>query len=167
MGHLEFVNPPTLAEPFGPFSRAVKAGRLVLISGTSAFSHVSGELAHRLVPPDFESQARLTFENLDRAVRAAGASRNDIAKVTVFLRNPGDYATLNRVRAEFFGDHRPASTAIVTGLIRDDMLLEVEAMAVLPRQRRARARPGRRKTRAPGPSRRRPGRASSPASQTA
>lgn len=142
MGQLEFVNPPTLAEPFGPFSRAVKAGGLVLISGTTAFSHLSGELARRPLPPDFESQARLTFENLDRAVRAAGGSRKDIAKVTVFLRNPGDYTTLNRVRAEFFADHRPASTAIVTGLLRDDMLLEVEAVAVLGQRRRADARPG-------------------------
>jgi 2-iminobutanoate/2-iminopropanoate deaminase len=118
-----------LAEAVGPFVRAVRAGPLVAISGTSALSHVSGPLEERPLPGDFETQARLTFANIGRALNDAGLDWPDVVKLTVMLKNRSDYAALNRVRADVLGGAEMASTAFVCDLIREDMLIEVDAWA--------------------------------------
>ena len=141
----EFINPSTLGAPPGPISRAVRVGDLLMVSGTSAISGEAGDPLQRPLSKDFATQARLTFQNLEKAVIAGGATKRDIVKTIVMLKNREDWATFNRVRTEFFGDHRPASTAFLCGLFRDDMLVEVEALAVLP-PRPAGAASGRRRT---------------------
>lgn len=128
----EFINPSTLGAPPGPISRAVRVGNLLMVSGTSAISGQTGDPLRRPLAKDFETQARLTFQNLEKAVIAGGATKRDIIKTIVMLRNREDWPTFNKVRVEFFGDHRPASTAFLCGLMRDDMLVEIEALAVIP-----------------------------------
>jgi enamine deaminase RidA (YjgF/YER057c/UK114 family) len=69
-----------------------------------------------------------------RCLEAAGATFADVCKVTVFYRNITDRDAVNRVRAEYFGSTRPASTAVeVSRLVRDDLLVEIEVIAVRPR----------------------------------
>jgi 2-iminobutanoate/2-iminopropanoate deaminase len=131
----EFINPSTLGAPPGPISRAVRVGDMLMVSGTSAISGETGDPLLRPLSKDFATQARLTFQNLEKAVVAGGATKRDIVKTIVMLRNREDWATFNRVRTEFFGDHRPASTAFLCGLFRDDMLVEIEALAVIPSRR--------------------------------
>jgi 2-iminobutanoate/2-iminopropanoate deaminase len=81
---------------------------------------------------DVVAQARQVHENLERCLAAAGATFSDVCKVTVFLKNVGDREKVNTVRKEYFGSSRPASTLVeISRLVRDDLLLEIEATAVL------------------------------------
>ena len=157
----EFINPSTLGAPPGPISRAVRVGDMLMVSGTSAISGEAGDPLQRPLAKDFATQARLTFQNLEKAVIAGGATKRDIVKTIVMLKNREDWATFNQVRSEFFGDHRPASTAFLCGLFRDDMLVEVEALAVIPSRPTAGAR-ARRKV---APRKARPGGRSRPSSK--
>ena len=125
------LSPASLGEPLGPFVRGVRVGSLVVISGTSALSHLSGLLEERWLDADFRMQAVLTFENLHRAIADAGLDWEDVIKVTVMIKRRGDYAELNRLRAEILKGILMASTTFVCELIRDDMLIEVDAWAVV------------------------------------
>jgi enamine deaminase RidA (YjgF/YER057c/UK114 family) len=114
------------------FSHAVRAGD---------FIHVSGQVARdadgRLVGNnDPEAQARQVFHNIGRALSAAGAGSEDVVKITVFVTNAADRASVSRVRDESFAEPRPASTfLVVAALAEPDLLVEVEAVAHLPQDR--------------------------------
>jgi enamine deaminase RidA (YjgF/YER057c/UK114 family) len=107
-------------------------GRIVAISGTSALSHLSGTLEDRHLDPDFAPQARLTFENLHRVLIETELDWDDVIKVTVMIKRREDYREMNRLRGVLFGSAQVASTTFVCELIRDDMLIEVDAWAMIP-----------------------------------
>ena len=129
LGQREEIRVPGLSEPISHFTHVVRAGRLVFVSGC-----VASDAAGRTVGgTDVVAQARQVHENLGRCLAAAGATFADVCKVTVFVRRMADREAINTVRKEFFGPHRPASTLVeVSRFVRDDLLLEIEATAVLP-----------------------------------
>ncbi len=120
---------PDLPEPISHYTDAVRFGDLLFISGM-----VGVDAQGRVVGKgDVVAQARATFGNIGRVLEAEGASFADVLKVTVYLRNVEDRARINPVRAEFFGDARPASTLVeVSKLVHPELLIEVEAFAGLP-----------------------------------
>lgn len=127
-----------MSEPVSHFTHVVSsAGRIVFVSGC-----VATDGAGRVVGGnDVVAQARQVHENIKRCLAAAGATFGDICKVTVFLRNINDREKVNTVRKEYFGAHRPASTLVeISRLVRDDYLIEIEATAVIPERKAARAR---------------------------
>ena len=82
---------------------------------------------------DVVEQARFVFAELGRILGAAGATHNEVAKVTVFLTDVDDRPKINPVRQDVFGSARPASTLVeVSGLAVPGALIEVDAIAVLP-----------------------------------
>ena len=125
------INPPGMAEAIGPFVRAIRVNDHLYVAGTSALSHISGSFYERHLPPTIEEQTRLTLENIRRCVEAAGGTMSDIFKVVIMLKNPDDYQRMNAVRAEFFKEAPPISTCYQAHLMRDDMLVEMEATAIL------------------------------------
>lgn len=136
----EVINPASLGPAVGPFCRAVKIGDMLYVAGTSALSHLSGPLHERYLPPTIEEQTRLTYDNIKKVVEAAGGTMADIFRTTVLIKRPEDYAAINRVRGEYFPGKALISTAFICDLIRADMLIEVEAQALLPAKK---ARPRR------------------------
>jgi 2-iminobutanoate/2-iminopropanoate deaminase len=128
---------PGMSEPVSHFTHVVRAGRIVFVSGC-----VATDGAGRVVGgSDIVAQTRQVHENIKRCLSAAGATFADICKVTVFLRNINDREKVNTVRQEYFGAHRPASTLVeISRLVRDDYLIEIEATAVIPERKAARAR---------------------------
>ena len=132
MVNKEVIAPSGLGEPIGPFVRGIRAGGVAVISGTSALSHVKGPFESREMPGDFESQARLTFKNLEVALQAAGLGWEDAIKMMVIIKRREDYARMNAIRKELFEDIPMASTTFVAELIREDMLIEVDVWAVAP-----------------------------------
>ena len=121
-----FPNPDN--KPSG-FSPATRAGNMVFVSG-----HVSVDAEGNLVgKDDAYAQSVQVLNNVDAALRVAGATRADITKITAFLINSEDYAGYARARLEFFeGDPGPASsTVFVKGLVSPDYLIEIEAIAVV------------------------------------
>lgn len=125
----EVINPKSLGEPVGPFARAVRIGNHVHVSGTSAISHLSGPLNLRPIPPDAESQARLTFQNIGKALEAAGLELSDIYRMLVIITDSRHQAAVNKVRDELFAEKSFISTALIAGLLRPDMLVEIEVSA--------------------------------------
>ncbi len=121
-----------LGESVGPFARGVRAGRLVVFSGTGADAHLSGPMESRELPSSFEAQTRQTFANLTDALAAAGLGWPDAIKMTVVLKSRENYAQLNAIRAELFAEEPIASTTFIADLVREETLIEVEVWAVAP-----------------------------------
>ncbi|HTO68981.1 MAG TPA: RidA family protein [Myxococcota bacterium] len=122
-------NSPELAKPNG-YTHAVEAsgGRTVYVSG-----QVSLDAAGKLVGAgDFEAQARRVFENLKAALAAAGASLAHVVKITVFVTDLSGLASFRKLRNEYFPTNPPASSLVqVAGLVLPELLIEIEAVAVL------------------------------------
>jgi len=126
-----FLNPGALSRPRG-YTQVVEvpAGRrLLLLSGQVPLDS-TGQLVG---PGDFKAQATQVFENLRAALAAGGATFRDVVKVTFYLRDVANLPVLRTIRDQYVNPAAPpASTLIqVGGLYRDDVMLEVEAMAVV------------------------------------
>ena len=124
-----FLSPDTLPTPFG-YSHVVAtpASRLVYISGQVALD-AQDQLVGR---DDLGAQTRQVFENLTAALNAAGASWKDVVKLTYYVLDVGQVASIRAIRDEYVDtEHPPASTLVeVSGLVRDDLLIEIDAVAV-------------------------------------
>ena len=120
---------PDLPEPASHYVHVVRAGQMIFVSGCSALDGAGHVVGGR----DVVAQTRQVFENLRKCLEAAGATFADVCKVTVFLRHGTDRSRINPVRQEYFGTTRPASTLVeVAGFSREDILVEIEAIAVVP-----------------------------------
>lgn len=123
-----FINPEGVANPKAlGYTQVVVSppGRMIFISG-------QGGSADGKTPPDFASQAKNTFENIGRCLKAAGAGFNDIVKINYYVTDMSNTAELRRIRAQYLNQAAPpASTLLQVGL-GTGMLLEVEAIAMAP-----------------------------------
>lgn len=119
---------PELGEPISHYTDAVSFGQLLFVSG-----RVGIDTKTQAIPADVADQARQIFDGIGQVLKAAGASFVDVVKVTVFLTDIDDRPTINPVRREFFGEHRPASTLVeVSRLVRPEAKVEIEAIAGIP-----------------------------------
>jgi reactive intermediate/imine deaminase len=125
-----FLSPTSLPPPAG-YSHVVDAAasRIVYVSGQVPLD-ADGQLVGE---SDFAAQTRQVFENLTLALEAAGASWRDVVKLTYFLRDVGELPVVRAVRDEYVDTKRPpASTLVeVSRLFRDDVLVEIEAIAAV------------------------------------
>ncbi len=114
-------------KPVG-FSPAARVGNQIFVAGQVA-NDANGVLVG---VGDARAQTEQCFKNVEAALQAAGAGWDDVTKITCFLVNADDYAAYAEVRNGIFPENGPASsTVIVTALVRPEMLVEVEAYAVL------------------------------------
>lgn len=125
------IQPKGMAEAVGPFSRAILVGDYLYVAGTTALSHVTGDYYQRTVPSTIEEQTRLTLDNIKKCVEAVNATMDDIFKIVIMLKNPADYKRMNAVRAEYFKKEPPISTCFRAEVMRADLLIEIEAVALV------------------------------------
>ncbi len=109
----------------GTYSQAVRAGRLVFLSGQIPLVPATMEI----VEGNFEARAKQVFENLQAVAEAAGGTLNDAVKITVFLTDLDNFATVNSVMERFFDKPFPARAAV--GVAALPKGVDVEADAVL------------------------------------
>ena len=120
-----------LAEPMGPFTDAVEAGGFLYVSGMLPLD-ANGDLVG---VGDVVRQTEQVLGNVGEVLRAAGATFDDVVRIGVYLRNMADRPSVNTVRRRYFGDALPTATAVeVSALALPDALVEIEAVALLPRQ---------------------------------
>ena len=111
------------AKPVGPYTPVVRAGEWLVVSGQVGLAD------GKLVSGGLEDELRQAIANLRGHLEANGAALTDVVKTTVFLRHMSDYALMNEVYMEEFGDHRPARSAIGVAELPIGALVEVEAWA--------------------------------------
>src|SRR5262249_366296 len=99
------IEPTTSGIPHSSavYSQGVRAGNLVFISWQAGVDHTTGKIAD-----DFQTQARLAFENLSTVLRASGSSLERVVKTTVWLRDAANFDLLNKLYAEYFPKNPPA-----------------------------------------------------------
>jgi enamine deaminase RidA (YjgF/YER057c/UK114 family) len=128
---LECINPEDLPSPVGYTHVTVATGnRLVFVAGQEP----EDEHGNLIGPGDLAVQARQVFANVGRALAAAGALPDQVAKITIFVvrYRREDLPAIEAGRVALFGDHKPADTLVgVETLSRPEYLIEVEAIAVL------------------------------------
>ncbi|MGW0394944.1 RidA family protein [Streptomyces sp. NPDC003042] len=130
-GHLTRVTAPEGVSPGTGYSHVVwGTGRFVAVSGQCAFDE-KGEVVG---VGDAAAQARQVFDNLRRCLAAAGAGFEDVVKLTYFVTDVAHLPAVRAARDEAIApDHLPASSAVqVAALVRPELLLEVEAFAIVP-----------------------------------
>lgn len=113
-----------------PYSQALKieGGEMVFISGQLAID-ANGTLVG---PGDLEAQARYIFASMEKLLRDAGGSLENVVKIGAFITTMDGYPSYGKVRREMFGDTLPtSSTVIVAGLVTPGCVIEIEAIAVL------------------------------------
>jgi 2-iminobutanoate/2-iminopropanoate deaminase len=108
----------------GPYSQAIKCNGLLFTSG-----QIPLNAEGKLVEGGIEEQTHQVFRNLQAVLEAGGASFKDVIKATVFLKNMDDFAVVNEIYASYFGDHRPARSAVEVSRLPKDVLIEIEMIA--------------------------------------
>lgn len=119
----EFIFPANI-KVGGPYSPAVRSGKTVYCSGQLGTDPVTGELAEGV-----EAQARQAILNLQSVLNAAELDLCDVVKTTVFLANIADFAAINVVYAEMFGETRPARSCYAVAALPKGGQIEIECIA--------------------------------------
>ena len=125
------TNPPALSAPTG-------YTHIVEVTGPNRTIYISGQIAFdkdgKIVGAgDMKAQAEQVFKNLQTALAAAGAKFSDVVKMNSYITDMSRIQAVRDVRARYFKDSLPASTFVqVAGLVRPELLLEIEVVAVLP-----------------------------------
>jgi 2-iminobutanoate/2-iminopropanoate deaminase len=114
--------------PIGPYSQAI------LVDGK--FLYTAGQIpidpaTNTIVDGDIKTQTRQVLRNLEEILRSGGASLNSVIKTTVFLKDMNDFAAMNEVYAEAFGNAAPARSAVEVARLPKDVKVEIEAVALV------------------------------------
>jgi 2-iminobutanoate/2-iminopropanoate deaminase len=126
---IERITVPGAPVPRGPYSPAVRAGDFIYVAGQGPIDPATDQFSYG----DIRHETRLVLENIRRILDACGASMSDVVKCSVFLIDGNDFAAMNEVYAEFFGDARPARTTVETRFANPKMRVEIDCVAYKPR----------------------------------
>ncbi len=111
----------------GPYSQAIKSGNMLFTSGQIPLDPHSGQV----VQGGIRAQTKQALENLKEVLIAGGAGLGNVVKTTCFLNDMNDFAQFNEVYAEYFKDNPPGRSCVAVDRLPKDVLVEIEAIAVL------------------------------------
>ncbi|MBK9167049.1 MAG: RidA family protein [Bryobacterales bacterium] len=125
---IERLTPPGVPTPRAPYSPAVRAGGFIFVSGQGPFDAETQQWSFG----DIGHETRVVLTNIKRILEGCGASMADVVKVGVFLKDRNDFAAMNAVYAEFFGDQKPARTTVEAQFAVPEMRVEIDCVAYKP-----------------------------------
>jgi enamine deaminase RidA (YjgF/YER057c/UK114 family) len=120
----QLISSGSAFEKTAGYSRAVVDGDWIFVSGTTGFDY-----AKMSISEDVIEQTHQTFRNIEAALKQAGSGLKDVVRARYIIVNPADWAVVAPVFGQYFGEVRPASTAIVCGLVDTKMKIEIEVTA--------------------------------------
>ena len=120
-----------IAKPRGPYSPFVRAGDFIFVSGQGPIDPETNQYSFG----DIRHETRLVLANVGRVLELAGATPADVVKCSVFLSSGKDFAAMNEVYAEFFGETRPARTTVEAKFHQPEMKVEIDCIAYKPEQK--------------------------------
>ena len=123
---MKIISTHNAPQAIGPYSQAVVTGGMLYSSGQIALTP-EGEL----VEGGVEEQTRQVLANLSAVLEAAGTSLQQVVKTTIFLADMDDFAAVNEIYAEFFGDHRPARSTVAVKTLPKDVRVEIDCIATV------------------------------------
>ena len=123
----EVIHTDNAPAAIGPYSQAIKAGNLLFISGQVPFIPETGEI----VEGDVKAQTAQSLKNLQAILKEAGADFSNVVKTTVFIKDMNEFAQVNEVYAEYFGDNKPARACVEVARLPKDVKVEIVLIAVL------------------------------------
>ncbi|GJM22294.1 MAG: reactive intermediate/imine deaminase [Planctomycetota bacterium] len=128
MSRLEVIATTGAPAAIGPYSQAIVHGDTVFTSGQIGMTPETGEL----VSGGVEAEARQALSNLEAVLREAGSGMQRVVKTTVFLLDMADFAAVNALYAEAFGEARPARSTVAVSQLPKGARFEIDAVAARP-----------------------------------
>ncbi len=122
---MKVVKSKKAPEPIGPYSQAIVVKNLVFVSGMIALDPATG----KMVSGGVKEQTGRCLTSMKGVLKAAGTSEKNVVKTTVYIKQASFFKEMNETYAKFFGKHKPARATLVTGFPREDVLVEIEAIA--------------------------------------
>lgn len=111
----------------GPYSQGVKGGNIIFTSGQLPIVPETGEL----ISNDIKRATKQSMENVKAILTEAGATLEDVVKVTIFIKDMGEFALVNEVYGEYFNVHKPARSCVEVSKLPKDGKIEIEAIAII------------------------------------
>lgn len=124
----QVVNTTDAPKAIGSYSQAIKAGGLVFTAGQIPLDPTTGQV----VGSDSTAQTDRVLKNLQAVLQASGSNFDSVVKTTIFLKNISDFAAVNEVYGRYFKSGPPARTTVQVVSLPKDVLVEIEAIAVVP-----------------------------------
>jgi 2-iminobutanoate/2-iminopropanoate deaminase len=125
---IERLTPPGSPVPRGPYSPAVRAGDFIFVSGQGPIDPANDQFSFG----DIQHETRITLDNIKRILEGCGSSMADVVKCSVFLLDGGDFAAMNEVYSEYFGENKPARTTVEVRFANRQMKVEIDCIAYKP-----------------------------------
>ncbi len=123
----EIISTEKAPRAIGPYSQAVKVGRLVFVSGQIPLDPRTGQVQGF----DIRTQTERVIENISAVLLAAGSSLEKVLKVTVYLSDINQFAQMNRVYEEYFQRSKPARSTVEVARLPKNVLIEMDAIALV------------------------------------
>ncbi len=122
---IERITPPGIPTPRGPYSPAVRAGDFLYVAGQGPIDPETNQFSFG----DIRHETRVVLGNIQRILAGCGASMEDVVKCNVYLVDGDDFAAMNEIYAEYFGEAKPARTTIECKFANKQMKVEIDCVA--------------------------------------
>lgn len=122
---LDLISTEKAPAAIGPYSQGVKGGNIIFTSGQLPIDPATGELL-----TEIKAATRQSLENVKAILEEAGATLENVVKVSIFIADMNDFGKVNEVYAEYFSNHKPARSCVEVAKLPKDGVIEIEAIAI-------------------------------------
>ena len=123
---MRYINTDKAPKAIGPYSQAVKAGNLLFISGQIPIDPETNELFNG----NIKEKTELVLNNINAILNEAGLKKENVAKVTIYLKDISNFNAVNDVYEKFFNGHKPARAVVEVSNLPKNVDIEIEAICV-------------------------------------